>query len=191
MRKLIMICYLIMATASTAQASLKPMPEAIAALESNREVTITEHKFFFEFMPNPANKAFTTGYIFHPGGSISPKAYAPYARSIALAGYPTFILKERMDLAILSPDRAKVVMKAFKTGINNWVFGGHSLGGVVAGDFASKYKDSEFAVKGILLMAAYIKMGTDLSQDPIEAVSLRGSNDGVTSKKDICVQKGL
>ncbi|MCA9873961.1 MAG: alpha/beta hydrolase, partial [Anaerolineales bacterium] len=64
--------------------SLPPMPEALAALQSDTAVTV-ETDPWYVFQPNDVQP--TTGFIFYPGGKVDPRAYAPPAHALAAAGY--------------------------------------------------------------------------------------------------------
>ena len=108
--------------ASTAAA---PMPEALAALQSDALVTVSQEP---SISFTPASGAPPTGFIFYPGGHVNPHAYAPVARAIAEQGYPAFIVPMPLNLAVLGSDRAADVIVAHPE-IERWVIGGHSLGG--------------------------------------------------------------
>jgi pimeloyl-ACP methyl ester carboxylesterase len=62
--------------------------------------------------------------------------------------------------------------------IKNWYIGGHSLGGAMASDYASKPQDK---VKGLILLGAYIYGGIS----PADALTLYGSLDGVLDRTKI------
>ena len=71
--------------------------------------------------------------------------------------------------------------------IATWAVGGHSLGGVVAAGYAGDHADS---VTGLLLYASYPSI--DLSSDTdLQAASISGSNDGLTTTADIARTKDL
>ena len=57
---------------------LGPMPEALAALESDAAVQVaTEPWYTFQ----PTGDSRSTGLIFYPGGRVDPRSYAPPARA--------------------------------------------------------------------------------------------------------------
>ncbi|RME52832.1 MAG: alpha/beta hydrolase, partial [Caldilineae bacterium] len=63
---------------------LGPMPEALAALESDALVAVQTDPWL-TFMPVGQQPA--TGLILYPGGRVDPRSYAPPARQIAAEGY--------------------------------------------------------------------------------------------------------
>ena len=60
------------------------------------------------------------------------------------------------NLAILSPNRADSIINNYKD-IDTWVIGGHSLGGVMASNYALKNDK----IKGLVLLASYPQDKTD------------------------------
>ena len=57
---------------------LGPMPEAIAALQSDAAVQVATSPWL-TFTPTAAPP--TTGFIFYPGGRVDARSYAPHARA--------------------------------------------------------------------------------------------------------------
>lgn len=155
----------------------RPMPEATAALSSTFDVTHSNNKWLvFE----PKNTSIsgenlnTSAFIFYPGGLVDPRAYAPMAKAIAENGYLAIIVPMTLDLAVLSPDAAGNVIKAYPN-IKNWVIGGHSLGGVMAASYSSKHLDK---IKGLVFMASYPISGLDLSNSGLKVASIHAKKDG-------------
>jgi pimeloyl-ACP methyl ester carboxylesterase len=160
-----------------------PEPVALAALESDDQVEVSDGKWI-TFSPRAAPP--TTGLILYPGGFVDPRAYAPVARQIAAAGYQVVISKMPLNLAVLGANRASEVMAAYPH-IENWAVGGHSLGGAMAAQYASRNPDT---VDALILWAAYPSSGIDLSQRDLVAVSIYGTRDGLVSQEDIDVSRG-
>jgi len=146
-------------------------PDAAAqeAMISDDEVTIEDAKWITF---DPAEKT-NQGFIFYPGGLVEPEAYAPICRKIAEAGVKVIIVPMRMNLAVLSPDRAQEVLETYPE-ITDWTIGGHSLGGVMAANFAA----SEPEIDNVVLLASYPQK--DVLKDSNQNVlSIYGSMDGV------------
>ena len=70
--------------------SFPPLPEALAALESNEDITVSEvlvnewlggSNFYYTFEPNMQET--TIGFIIYPGALVDPRSYAPFAHEIA------------------------------------------------------------------------------------------------------------
>lgn len=154
-----------------AETPLGPMPEAIAALESNAEVAVqTEPWLLFA----PAEKTPSVGLIFYPGGRVDPRSYAPAARAIAAQGYLVVIPPVPLNLAVFAPDIAADVIAA-NPAIKRWFVGGHSLGGAMAASFAYNHPD---AVDGLVLWASYPASPSDFSQRPdFPVLTVYGSAD--------------
>ena len=144
----LVLLFFIVSTARAQDAvSWPPLPEAVEALESNCKVTVKTvivpewpegSNFYYAFEPNRRQRK--TGFIFYPGALVDPRSYAPTAQAIAAQGYLTVIVKMVGDLAILSPDRASVVISDYPD-IETWVIGGHSFGGTIACSYAKKFPD--------------------------------------------------
>ena len=148
---------------SYATESLKSDPNVNIKIEKNGDI-------FF----NPKSDKKKVGFIFYPGAKVENSAYSPMAKEIASKGYPVILSKMKFNLAILSPNKAKDILDKYQD-INSWVIGGHSLGGVMASDYA--LKDSK--IKGLVLLASYPKDNKDFTKSGINVLSLWGSNDKV------------
>jgi pimeloyl-ACP methyl ester carboxylesterase len=159
-------------------ATAAPEPVALAALESDDQVEVSEGKWITF---SPRTEPPTTGLILYPGGFVDPRAYAPVARQIAAAGYQVVIPRMPLNLAVLGASRASEVMTAYPH-IENWAVGGHSLGGAMAAQYASRNSDT---VDALILWAAYPPSGVDLSEHDLVATSIYGTRDGLVSQAEI------
>ncbi len=139
-----------------ASMSSSPMPEALAALQSDAQVQV-ETEGWLIFRPVDGEPA--VGLILYPGGRVDPRAYAPPARAIAAEGYLVVMVPMPLNLAFFGPDRAAEVMAAFPE-VERWAVGGHSLGGAMAARFAHRHPS---AVQGLVLWASYPAASDDLS----------------------------
>jgi hypothetical protein len=147
------------------------LPEASAALVSTPQVSFSQDHGWLEFRPTAGTPA--TGLILYPGGKVEPAAYARSARAIAEAGYLVVIVPMPLNLAVLGANKADEVIAAYPD-IEHWAIGGHSLGGAMAGQYASTHPE---AIDALTLWAAY--PNGDLSdQDDLAALSIWGSLDG-------------
>jgi dienelactone hydrolase len=154
-----------------AETPLGPMPEALAALESDAQVTI-ETESWLSFKPTNQNP--TTGLILYPGGRVDYRSYAPPARAIAEQGYLVVIPRMPLNLAVFSPGKAADVMAAYPE-IDQWVVGGHSLGGAMAANFTNANPD---VVDGLAFWAAYPAGSDDLSnRTDLPLISIYGTED--------------
>ncbi len=146
--------------------------DAEAAMKSGHGVQVTRTDDWVEFAPDKsAADAADTGIIFYPGGKVEYTAYAPLMRAFASEGYFCAVVKMPFNLALLDKNAAKDVREAHPE-ITKWIIGGHSLGGVVAANYAAI---SDF--DGLFLLAAY--SSTDMSDKDIKTASAYGDADGV------------
>lgn len=86
-----------------AEAAAAPMPEALAALQSDANVTV-ETEGQLQFVPT-ANES-DVGLIFYPGAKVDPRAYAPMAHALAAQGFLVEIPSMTLNLAIFSINAA-------------------------------------------------------------------------------------
>lgn len=146
---------------------------ALNDLKSDEAVEVQDNGDII-FKPVLNNK--NTGLIFYPGAKVEPSAYAPIAKEIASNGYTVVIAEMSFNLAILSPDKASNIISKNKE-INNWIVGGHSLGGVMAADYVLKNDK----IKGLVLLASYSQNDRDFTNKNIKVLSLWGDNDKVAN----------
>jgi dienelactone hydrolase len=161
-----------------------PMPEALAALQSDSRVEVqTEPWLIFK----PTEQDPTTGLILYPGGRVDARAYAPTAQSIAQQGYLVIIVPMPLDLAFFAPDRALEVIAAFPN-IEAWAVGGHSLGGAMSARLAYR---NPAALQGLILWAAYPAATDELSQQDLAVTSIYGTHDGLATGEKIDASRPL
>ena len=155
-----------------------PMPEALSALQSDSQVTVTTGKWLiFE----PIGMQPDTGFIVYPGGRVDYRAYAPQAHAIAAQDYLVVIVRMPLNLAVMNPSAAADVIAAYPQ-IKHWAVGGHSLGGAMAANFVYTHPG---AVQGLVLWAAYPASSNDLSKSPLRVVSISGTLDGLSTPEKI------
>ena len=139
---------------------------AAEALKSD-EVSVekTEYGWFFD---GPSED---TALVFYPGGKVEETAYAPLLHGLAAAGMDVCLAKMPFRLGVLDTDAAKDMIEQYN--YKKWYIGGHSLGGVMAADFAARHSD---LLEGVILLAAYPvkKIPSQLSE-----LLLAGSMDQV------------
>jgi pimeloyl-ACP methyl ester carboxylesterase len=163
---------------------LGPMSEALLALQSNGNANVSTNNWI---VFQPSNMSTSTGFILYPGARIDPRSYAPAARTLAEEGFLVVIVPMPFNLAVFGVDLANGVIQAYPN-IQAWAIGGHSLGGAMVASFAHKYPG---AVKGIVLWASYPASTDNLSAQAIQAVSIYGTRDGLTSLMDINASRAL
>jgi len=155
---------------------LGPTNVALAAMESNANVTVQDKGNFIVFTPN-ANTPIT-GFIFYPGGHVDYRSYAPIAQEIASHGYMVSIVRMPLSLAVFGVDKADEVITAYPA-MRYWVIGGHSLGGSMAASYAKNHSDK---VQGLAFWASYPSTSDNLSSTSLKGLSTYGSNDQVLDR---------
>ncbi|NJD60820.1 MAG: alpha/beta hydrolase [Anaerolineales bacterium] len=161
-----------------------PMPEAIAALQSDEQVQVTTEPWLvFE----PTQQIPTTGFIIYPGGRVDPRSYAPQANTIAEQGYLVVIVPMPLNLAVFGSGKAGAVIEAYLE-IDSWVIGGHSLGGSMAASYAYNHPDQ---IDGLVLWASYPASSNDLTNSGIKVASISASLDGLATPDKIEASRSL
>jgi len=152
-----------------AESPLKATAEALSALESDSQITVTTGDYItFQ----PANLQPTTGFIFYPGGRVDYRAYAPVLRMIAEQGYFVALVPVTLNLAFFDINAAEPVL-AQHPEIKHWVVSGHSLGGVAASLFAKDHLDQ---LDGLVFFASY-PADDSLKNTEIKVLSIYGTRD--------------
>lgn len=133
--------------------------EAIAALQSDAAVTVTEGRYI-EF--RPAGQPVRMGVVFYPGASCDARGYAPVLRRLAAAGYLVVDVPMPFELALFAPGRAAAVQAAYPE-VKRWAMIGHSLGGAMAATFAHDNPDK---VAGLVIWDSYPPDSKSLADFP-------------------------
>ena len=155
-----------------------PMPQALAALQSDDKVEVSiNHWLAF----SQHDVAPTTGLIIYPGAKVDARAYAPTARAIAEQGYLVVIVPMPLNLAFFGSNKAADVIKAYPD-IQRWAIAGHSLGGILAANFAGSHTEQ---VPGAIFWASYPSNQNDLSAKPLKTLSIYGTRDGLVTADNI------
>jgi hypothetical protein len=162
----------------------QPMPEALAALESDAQVRV-DVGTYLTF--SPADQQYTTGFIFYPGGRVDYRAYAPMAHALAVHGYLVIIPSMPLNLAVFGIGKAEQVIHAYPE-VTHWVIGGHSLGGSMAAHYLFLHPDQ---ISGLVLLASYPASKDELTAYSGQVLSISGSLDGLATPEKINESKAL
>lgn len=145
---------------------------------------IQQENDWLVFTPTEQTK---TGVIIYPGAKVEPEAYSYYAQQLAESGYTIIIPNMNFNFAIFDINEAESIMKQF-TDIEQWVIGGHSLGGVAAASFAYDHLSS---ISGLILLASYPSDANDFSHTDLPILSLYAQYDQLTTVETINETKQL
>jgi len=161
-----------------------PLPEALAALESDAFVTITQEPWLTF---SPSDNTPNTGFIFYPGGRVDPRAYSSLMKSIASEGYLVVVPEMPINMAIFNTNIADEIID-FYPEITHWVIGGHSVGGVAAAIYTDKHPEM---IDGLVIWASYPADSTDISDQDIPVLSIYGSREVRVNDTSIGERKHL
>ncbi len=164
----LVVALIVVGFVAWAETPLGPSPEAITALQSDANVTVTTDNFItFQ----PVNLKPSTAFIFYPGGRVDYRSYAAPLRAIAEQGYLVVLVPVSLNMAFFDINAAEPVFAAHPE-ITRWVVGGHSLGGVAASLFAGKHSE----ISGLVFWASY-PADDSIKDSNLRVLSIYGTND--------------
>lgn len=120
----------------------------ISAMSSDDNIDFRENMIVL----SPSVEKDTT-IIFYPGAKVEYTAYLPLMEKIQReCNVRVVLVKMPFNMAIFNAGVADEIMEEFPE-TKNFYIAGHSMGGAMASDYASKNPDK---IKGLILMGAYI-----------------------------------
>ena len=134
-----------------------------------------DYELFVSSQPNKNEEQ--TNLIFYPGALVAPASYRIWAQAVADAGYSVYVLKLPLNLAVLAPDKADVVLGKNAQAKNILV--GHSLGGVMASRYGQNHQKE---IAGMIFLASYPDEKGSLKKVNIPVLSITASQDQVLNK---------
>ena len=145
---------------------------AFEYLKSSEEVLVSEidEGYFFD---GPGTEY---AMIFYPGAKVDTVAYSRLMHMLAQNGTDCFLLDVPFHFAFFGQNLASNVIDEYD--YENWYLGGHSLGGVIASQYAAKHKDT---IDGLLLLASY---ANTTIPDSIKVISIHGDKDGILNEEN-------
>lgn len=156
--------------------------DAIAAYVSDTPIlqkTLEDGTMVFEPLTTPV-----AGLVFYPGGKVEASSYIPLMLAMADKGILCVLVEMPLHLAVFDVDAADGMQQLYPE-VKNWYIGGHSLGGSMAASYLSQHAE-DYA--GLLLLGSYSAI--DLSDLPLDALSIVGSEDGVLNREkyEACIE---
>ncbi len=109
--------------------------------------------------------------VFYPGAKVEYTAYLPFLYRLAEDGIDCFLVKMPANLAVFGKNKAERIIRY--NPYEHWYIGGHSLGGVMAADYAARHEEE---LDGVVLLASY--PAKKLSGD-LKVLQIYGSEDSV------------
>lgn len=164
---------------------LRPFPAgatAMAAMTSDAKVSVAETATQITLTPETSRS--TVGVFFQPGARVDARAYAAHLRPLAEAGHLVVIAKQPLGIAFLATGAFESAMES-RGEIQRWVIAGHSLGGTVAAmEAADLHASQPGELGGLVLWGSYPASPID-DLTPGAALSISGSQDGLSTPADI------
>lgn len=146
-----------------------PTPEADTYM-SGAGFAVTENEDgSYWFRPDTNNGQ---GIVIMHGALILPKSYAKSAAYFAAAGYTVYLPHGTVRLSITAVDNVAETIK--QSGISDWFFIGHSMGGMASLETISRYS---IPARGVALWAT--SMPSDYSQLTQPILFIWGDTDGL------------
>ena len=158
---------------------------ALAAMSSDSSVTVTETATDVVLAPAAGDGEF--GVFFQPGALVDARAYAAVLRPLAEQGYTVVIPKQPLNIAFLAMTAFESAQMKHES-VDQWVVGGHSLGGVAAASDAQTFAfNAEKPIAGLLLFASYPSQ--DMSSIVLPVLSISGTEDALATPAKIDASK--
>jgi hypothetical protein len=148
-------------------------PDALAAVRDDPAVTLTDEGAAWVLAPSSGDSGI--GLVFIPGAKVDPLAYAAALVGVVDDGVTVVITKPTLNLAFFD-FRPLSDFTALAPEVKDWFVGGHSLGGVRACQLTE-------GTDGLVLFGSYC--ATDLSEADLAALSISGSEDGLSTPEKI------
>jgi pimeloyl-ACP methyl ester carboxylesterase len=161
-----------------------PLPEAFAALASDGSVQVTREPWLTF---TPTEGAPQTGFIFYPGGRIDPQGYANLMKAIAAEGYLVVVPEMPLNIAAFRPSIANEIIAAHPE-IDQWVIGGHSVGGAMAAQYTDRHSED---IAGLAIWASYPPDSADLSGLGLPVTLIYGSRETRVTDSSVAERQDL
>ncbi|ERL64101.1 hypothetical protein L248_1634 [Schleiferilactobacillus shenzhenensis LY-73] len=145
-------------------------PPTAAAERASQSARVTDDYYYY-----PSRQTDTPMVVFYPGALVEPASYSLWAKKVAAAGYPVYVLKVPLDMALLAQNKGDSVVGRNQRA---YVVGGHSLGGVIAARYAQKHLASS-RLRGAFFLAGYPDKKGDLRHADLPVLSVSATWDVV------------
>lgn len=138
----------------------------------------------------PAGGGAGEGLVFVPGAKVDPYAYLSKLSAVAEASGLTIVITHpTLNLAFFDT-RPLATFTELAPEVDEWWVGGHSLGGVRACQLAGEPDaPGRPELAGVMLFGSYC--ANDLSGSGLAALSVSGSNDGLSTPAKVGAASGL
>jgi pimeloyl-ACP methyl ester carboxylesterase len=148
-------------------------PQPLRTVTANPAIAVTDEGAAIVLAPTAT--ATGDGLVFYPGAKVEPSAYEAKLAGIVEDGTTVVIVRPWLNLALFDL-RPLSTFTELAPEVDTWAVGGHSMGGVRACIVSA---DAE----GLVLFGAYC--GSDVSESETPALSISGSEDGLSTPEKI------
>ncbi|TDN87840.1 alpha/beta hydrolase family protein [Microbacterium sp. BK668] len=149
-------------------------PGPLAAVQADDRIVISDEPD--GIIMSPADGGSEVGLVFIPGGKIDPWAYVARLSGLVTEENMTVVItKPWLNLAFFDL-RPLGSFTTLVPGVEEWMVGGHSLGGVRSCSLATQ-------ADALVLFASYC--ARDLSEWDQPVLSIAGSEDGLSTPEKI------
>lgn len=104
-----------------------------------------------DYLIIPASYQRNITFIFYPGAKVEYYAYLPLFKQLSEHGITTYMMKMPLNFAFLDVNAANKVIDDIPLDHQIYMVG-HSLGGAMASDYATKHKH---IIDGLILLGSY------------------------------------
>ena len=149
--------------------------QAMVYMNGSDTVKVTEIDTGYLF-DGPGSK---DAFIFYPGAKVDEKAYAELMTKIADQGVDCFLVAMPFHMAFMGKTKADDIIDEYaEKGYEHWYIGGHSLGGAMAGIYASERGDK---LDGLVMLASY---STGKLDPGMKVMTVLATNDHIINMQD-------
>ncbi|MDY0913206.1 alpha/beta hydrolase [Rathayibacter festucae] len=152
-----------------------PDAEALARVDANAAVAVERTDTAIVLTPteDAGSDLDGVGLVFVPGAKVDAASYEATLAPLVEAGASVVITRPILNLAFFDL-RSLESFTAQADGVDEWLVGGHSLGGVKACQWGEHPE-----VAGLVLLGSYC--ANDLSASALPVLSVSGSEDGLST----------
>lgn len=147
-------------------------PSAVDAAFKNPDVNIRQMDGSYYFDGSGSDAAL----IFYPGAKVETSAYSLLMSGLAEQGIDCFLVKMPFNMALFGKNAADQFIRDYQ--YDTWIMAGHSMGGLMASEYANDHPDS---IDAMILLAAYPT--EPIKNDKIALCSIYGSKDGCLNRE--------
>ncbi|QHC68430.1 alpha/beta hydrolase [Rathayibacter sp. VKM Ac-2759] len=163
-----------------------PDEDALARVRADAGVSVERTASAVVMTPTAASAGSDlagVGLVFVPGAKVDAESYEATLAPLVDDGAAVVITRPILNLAFFDL-RSLESFTEQAEGVDRWLVGGHSLGGVKACQWAG-----DPGVAGLVLLGSYC--ANDLSESALPVLSVSGSEDGLSTPEKVDAARDL